>query len=315
MTEDSPIVVRARDFTRVFRDFWGRPKVTAVDHISFEVKRGTIFGLLGPNGSGKSTTIKAMLGLLKPTAGELTILGQPPSDVITKSRIGYLPEASYLYPHLTARETLNFYARLFNIPPEVRKERIDQLLHMVGLAHRTGQTVGEYSKGMARRLGIAQCLINDPELIILDEPTSGLDPIGTSQVKELIQLLKKRGKTIVLCSHLMADVEDVCDELVILFGGSICAAGDIEALLTDRDRLRITLPDTGSETTTQILDFIEKAAGSRPSLERPRDDLEHYFVEVVRAAQKDESQSSHLSGASQFNQLAPFLSNPEQNEG
>ncbi|MHC4284163.1 MAG: ABC transporter ATP-binding protein, partial [Planctomycetota bacterium] len=185
--------VETFSLTKIFSDWWGRDKVYAVDNLNLQVHHNEIFGLLGPNGSGKTTTLKLLLGLLYPTKGKAAVLGGNGSD-----------------PKI-ARETLDFYGRLFGLPPKVRKLRIEALLDMVGLKAVANRPVGMFSKGMARRIGLAQALINDPELLILDEPTTGLDPIGTRQIKDLILELAKRGKTILLCSHLLADVEDVCD--------------------------------------------------------------------------------------------------------
>ncbi|MFG0260735.1 MAG: ABC transporter ATP-binding protein, partial [Phycisphaerales bacterium JB041] len=201
-------VVACQNLTKVFRDFWMRNRAKAVDSLTFEIYPHEIFGLLGPNGSGKSTTIKIILGLLRPTKGRVAVFNKPPSDVITKKRIGYLPEESYLYPFLNAKETLDYYGKLFEIGHTTRRRRIDELLDMVGLTHVQHRPIREYSKGMQRRIGLAQALINDPDLLILDEPTTGLDPIGTRQVKDLIIEMGRRGKTVLLSSHLLADVED-----------------------------------------------------------------------------------------------------------
>ena len=171
-------VVSATGLTKEFRDFWGRPKARAVNDIDFEIRPGEVVGLLGPNGSGKSTTVKMLLGLLYPTGGRLTVMGRSPRAVETKRDIGYLPEESYLYKYLTAEETLDFFGSLFNLSAADRVRRIEQLLDMVGLSHARRRRVGEFSKGMQRRIGIAQAMINDPSFLILDEPTSGLDPLG-----------------------------------------------------------------------------------------------------------------------------------------
>ena len=228
---DSSVVVSAVGLTKIFRDFWNRPKAAAVNDIDFEVRQGEVFGLLGPNGSGKSTTVKMLLGLLYPTAGRLSVLGESPKSVEAKKRVGYLPEETYLYKHLTAFETLDFFGALFGLSSAERKSRAEQLLDMVGLSHARNRMVGEFSKGMARRIGLAQAMINDPEFLILDEPTSGLDPIGCREVKDLILALKKRGKTVLITSHLLSDVEDVCDRVVILYGGRIRAEGALSDLL------------------------------------------------------------------------------------
>ena len=209
-------IVSVRGLTKVFKDFWNRPKARAVDNVDFEVRRGEVFGLLGPNGSGKSTTVKLLLGLLNPTKGHIEVFGHSPRHVQTKARIGYLPEESYLYRYLNSRETLDFFGNLFQLSKGERENRGAQLLEMVGLGKTQTRAVGEFSKGMQRRIGLAQALINDPDLVILDEPTSGLDPIGCREVKDLILALARRGKTVILSSHLLSDVEDVCDRVVIL---------------------------------------------------------------------------------------------------
>ena len=216
MAEQREPIVRAVGLTKVFRDFWGRPKAKAVNDIDFEIGQGEVVGLLGPNGSGKSTTVKMLLGLLYPTGGRLTVLGRSPRAVETKREIGYLPEDSYLYKYLTAEETLDFFGSLFSLSRADRRNRIDQLLDMVGMSHARHRRVGEFSKGMARRIGLAQAMINDPAFLILDEPTSGLDPLGCKEVKDLILTLKARGKTVLITSHLLSDIEDVCDRVIIL---------------------------------------------------------------------------------------------------
>lgn len=289
---DAPII-QAEHLTKVFRDFWRRPKVRAVRDVSFEVRPGEVFGLLGPNGSGKSTTLKMVLGLLHPTGGVLRVLGQSPREVKIKARIGYVPEESYLYPYLTCEETLNFYGTLFDLNAGERRTRIEQLLEMIGLQHARRRTVGEFSKGMARRIGLAQALINDPDLIILDEPTSGLDPLGCRQVKDLIVALAKRGKTVVLSSHLLADVEDICDRVAILYNGQIQAQGPIHELLEERERYRLTLPhDLPAEVLQRVLAAVRAELGAEPAVDHPRRDLEQFFIEVVEKARREASEAS-----------------------
>src|SRR5436189_3775670 len=251
-------VVAARGLTKVFKDFWGRAKARAVDGVDFEVRRGEVFGLLGPNGSGKSTTIKMLLGLLHPTKGVIEVFGRSPRDVKTKARIGYLPEESYLYRYLDSRETLEFFGNLFTLPKAERQRRSEQLLDMVGLTGARTRVVGEYSKGMQRRIGLAQALINDPDLVILDEPTAGLDPIGCREVKDLIIALARRGKTVILSSHLLADVEDVCDRVVIYYGGKVQAMGTLKELLATPNAVRITTPVLSRETMERVLEVIRK---------------------------------------------------------
>ena len=302
----TPPAIQARALAKTFRDFWHRPRVEAVRGISFEIPAGQVFGLLGPNGSGKSTTIKMILGLLFPTAGALEVLGASPRSTAVKSRIGYLPEESYLYPHLTPLETLTFYARLFRLPAAVARERIDQLLDMIGLAHARHRPVGEFSKGMARRIGLAQALLNDPDLVILDEPTAGLDPQGTRQVKDLILALAARGKTVLLTSHLLADVEDVCRQVAILFNGRILAQGTLDALLSQKDKTTLTFPTPADPLTLEkVLAAARAALGADPALDHPRQALEPYFLHVVETAARDAS--APASGATPAAPLAPFL--------
>ncbi len=276
--------VETNNLHKVFHDFWRRPKVHAVRGISFEIKRGEVFGLLGPNGSGKSTTIKMILGLLHPSDGKLSVLGKPPSDVKVKQRIGYLPEESYLYPYLSSEETLNFYGKLFNLDSAERKRRINDLFEMVGLSHARKRLVGEFSKGMARRIGLAQALINDPDLVLLDEPTAGLDPLGCRQVKDLIIMLASRGKTVLLSSHLLADVEDVCDRIAILYNGEIQATGPMREMLEEKDRHQIILPDLPKEKLEETLNALRKLIGSTPELGHPRKNLEEFFLDVIEKA-------------------------------
>lgn len=304
-TENSgdEVVVRATGLTKVFKDFWGRPKARAVDNVDFEIRRGEVFGLLGPNGSGKSTTIKLLLGLLYPTQGHVTVFGQSPRDVATKARIGYLPEESYLYRFLNPGETLDFFGSLFQIDGPERRRRAEQLIEMVGLNQARTRTVGEFSKGMQRRIGIAQALINDPDLIILDEPTAGLDPLGCREVKDLILALAQRGKTVILSSHLLSDVEDVCDRAVIYYGGRIQAQGPLHQLLAKPDSVRITAPVLSRETTEKVLNLIRAEVGDTVRLENPTQNLESYFLGVVESARRQ----AETSGATSGNRVAEYL--------
>jgi ABC-2 type transport system ATP-binding protein len=300
-TETRPsadVVVAVRGLTKVFKDFWGRAKARAVDNVDFEVRRGEVFGLLGPNGSGKSTTIKMLLGLLYPTKGHIEVFGHSPRHVATKSRIGYLPEESYLYRYLNSYETLDFFGNLFRLPGGERDKRAEQLLEMVGLSQTRTRAVGEFSKGMQRRIGLAQALINDPDLVILDEPTAGLDPIGCREVKDLILALARRGKTVILSSHLLSDVEDVCDRVVIYYGGRIQAMGTLKELLAKPDAVRITLPVVSRETMERALDVIRRDVdGEKIKIDNPTQNLESYFLDVVeRARQAAKETSGALSG-------------------
>jgi len=296
---NAEVVVSVRGLTKVFKDFWGRPKARAVDDVDFDVHRGEVFGLLGPNGSGKSTTVKLLLGLLYPTRGHIEVFGHSPRHVQTKSRIGYLPEESYLYRYLDSRETLDFFGNLFQLDRRNRNNRTEQLLEMVGLSQTRTRAVGEFSKGMQRRIGLAQALINDPDLVILDEPTSGLDPIGCREIKDLILALARRGKTILLSSHLLADVEDVCDRVVILYGGKTQAMGTLKELLTKPDTVRITTPVLPRETLERVLQVIRQdVSADKVRIDNPTQNLESYFLDVVEQAKQAAAETSGaISGA------------------
>ena len=226
------IVVSLNGVSKTFRDFWLRPTVVAVDALSLGVRRGEVFGLLGPNGSGKSTTIKMILGLLSPSAGQVRLFGLGPQSVAARRRLGYLPELSYLHPFLTAVETLRYYAGLCSLPRREAVRRTRELLAMVGLEDVANRPVGGFSKGMARRVALASALVGRPELLVLDEPTSGLDPISTKEVKTLVKALARGGMTVLTTSHMLADAEDICDRVMILNRGRSVAEGKVAELGT-----------------------------------------------------------------------------------
>ncbi len=298
-------IVQAVGLTKMFRDFWNRPKARAVNGIDFEVRPGEVVGLLGPNGSGKSTTVKMLLGLLYPTGGKLTVFGRSPRAVETKREIGYLPEESYLYKFLTAEETLDFFGSLFNLSAADRKQRIDQLLDMVGLAHARRRRVGEFSKGMQRRIGLAQAMINDPAFLILDEPTSGLDPLGCREVKDLILTLKKRGKTVLITSHLLSDVEDICDRVIILYGGKVRAEGALDNLLTVNNETRIMTPELPKAAMDQLLSILRaNLDGEEFRIDHPRRTLEEFFLDVIATAKRE---SVETSGVISGGKIADYL--------
>jgi len=304
MAEDNDAVVRTFALTKVFRDFWLREKVTAVRDLDLTIRSGEVYGLLGPNGSGKSTTLKMVLGLMFPTRGRVTVFDKSPTDVKLKSRVGFLPEESYLYPFLDARETLDYYGRLFHQPGRERRRRIEMLLDMVGLRGAAYRRVGEYSKGMQRRIGMAQALINDPDLLILDEPTSGMDPLAARQFKDLIHELSRRGKTIVLSSHLLADMEDVCDRVGILYAGQLRSEGTLEQLLARRNLTQITTERLDERITEQIQRMLAAADKQLLAVEAPKDKLESLFLRIVREAR---SQRVGSAGTVDTGQVAEFL--------
>jgi ABC-2 type transport system ATP-binding protein len=274
-------VIETRALSKTYRDFWGRPKVRALKALDLEVKRGEVFGLLGPNGSGKTTTIKLLLGLLFPTEGQALIFGKDATDVSKNERIGYLPEESYLYRFLNAEETLDFYGRLFDIPYDQLQERIDSLIKTVGLDRARKRQLKEYSKGMTRRIGLAQALINNPELILLDEPTSGLDPIGTREMKDMILRLKDQGTTVVMCSHLLADVQDVCDRIAILHQGELKELGRVDSLLTLADITQIRAKRLPDQCIEEIKQTISRYNCELLSVEHPTTTLEELFLSIV----------------------------------
>lgn len=305
----SNTVIQVDGLWKVFRDFWLRPRVHALRGIDLRVNEGEVFGFLGPNGSGKSTTIQILLGLQFPTRGKVSVLGSDPGSVECKKRIGYLPEDSVFYPFLTGREMLTLCARLSHVPASERDHRVEELLDMVGLGAAADREIGDYSKGMQRRIGVAQALIHDPDLVILDEPTNGLDPIGVRQVKDWIRGLKKRGKTILITSHLLADVEEVCDRVSILYGGKVQDEGDVQQILEHQDR---------SEWLTQSPGKIQRQALEKAfadqgveiySVDSSRRSLEDKFLETVHSARAD---GQETEGAEYGGQLPSFLSGPEE---
>ena len=307
------LVVEAVGLTKVFKDFWMRTKAKAVDSVDFEIHPNEIFGLLGPNGSGKSTIIKMILGLLHKTRGRLLVFGRSPNGVSIKKRIGFLPEESYLYRYLNARETLDYYGKVFGFDRRTRRRRADELLDMVGLSQVAHRAIGEYSKGMTRRIGIAQALINDPDFLILDEPTSGLDPIGIRQVKDLILELGRRGKTILLSSHLLADVEDVCDRMVVLYGGKIRAEGTADELLADTAHTIIQTPRLSVQTISLIEQVIEREEGKAiDKVQVPRQRLEDLFLDIVERARREQVETA---GAMHGGETAAFLRSDGPVEG
>ena len=312
-TPAGDIVVRTVGLTKVFRDFWLREKVTAVRDLDLEVHAGEIIGLLGPNGSGKSTTIKIILGLMRPTRGRVTVLGKSPSDVAIKSRIGFLPEESYLYPFLDAHETLDYYGRLFGQPRHQRRMRIEMLLEMVGLTGAAYRRIGEYSKGMQRRIGLAQALINDPDLLILDEPTSGMDPLAARQFKDLIEELSRRGKTVILSSHLLADMEDLCDRVAILYAGQLRSVGTLSDLLSRQSLSQIVTEHLDEDALAHVQQALADTGRQVLAVEAPRDKLEALFLRIIHQAQAQGRLQT--AGATETGALAEFLRAQPEEQG
>lgn len=229
----SEAVLEVEGLAKTFRVGFFRKRVHAVRSVDFGIDRGEIFGLVGPNGAGKSTTIKMLLGLLRPTKGRIRLFGERADDVETRKRIGYLPENPTLYEYLDIRKLLHYYGRLFGYSKKHRDERTDELIELVGLSHAGTRPISKYSKGMKQRAGIAQALINDPDLVVLDEPQSGLDPIGRREIRDLILDLRKEGKTILFCSHILPDVQAICDRVAVMNEGEVMDIGYIHELISE----------------------------------------------------------------------------------
>jgi ABC-2 type transport system ATP-binding protein len=280
------VIIETRNLSKVYRDFWGRQKVRALKALDLEVRRGEIFGLLGPNGSGKTTTIKLLLGLLFPTTGQALVFGKDATEVTKNERIGYLPEESYLYRFLNAEETLDFYGRLFNIPWAKRRQRVADLIEMVGLEWARKRQLKEYSKGMVRRIGLAQALINDPELIVLDEPTTGLDPIGVRDMKDWILKLRDQGKTVLMCSHLLADVQDVCDRIAILYQGELKELGRVDSLLKVGDETEIRATNLSPAIQAEVKKVIERGGAHVLTVGNPTTTLEELFLKIIHESEE-----------------------------
>ncbi|MGB7348100.1 MAG: ABC transporter ATP-binding protein [Pirellulaceae bacterium] len=282
---DSGVVIETRNLSKVYRDFWGRKKVNALKSLDIEVRKGEIFGLLGPNGSGKSTTIKLILGLLFPTSGRVLVFDKDASETKKNERIGYLPEESYLYKFLSAEETLDFYGRLFDMSGAHRKQRVAELIKLVGLEGAKHRQLREYSKGMTRRVGLAQALINDPDLVLLDEPTTGLDPIGSREMKDLILALRDQGKTVLLCSHQLADVQDVCDRVAILHQGELKELGRVSDLLKVQDITEVHASGLSDAAKQEIAEVIKRHGGDLKSIDNPTATMEDLFLNIVRESE------------------------------
>src|SRR5688572_31099406 len=275
--------VHTEGLTKIYKDFWGRDKVRALDNLNLTIQRGEVFGLLGPNGSGKSTTIKLLLGLIFPSRGSATVLGRPAGDTTVNEKIGFLPEESYLYRFLNGEEILRFYGKLFKIDRRTLNKRVPELLDIVGLdAKSRKRKLREYSKGMARRIGLAQALINNPDLIMLDEPTTGLDPIGTREMKDLILSLKAQGKTVLLCSHLLADVQDVCDRITILFKGRRMELGAVRDLIQVKDVTQIQARGLTPQQVTELQQYMQQNGMGETTVTHPTTTLEDLFMRIVR---------------------------------
>jgi len=273
--------VRIENLTKIFPVHLRRHRVTAVRNISFEVHPGEVYGLLGPNGSGKSTTLKILLGLVTPNQGRAMIFGQDSRDYHSRRDVGFLPENPYFYKFLTAAETLRFYGKVCGMGGTILNKRIDELIHLVGLEDARDRRIGGFSKGMLQRIGLAQALIQDPRLVVLDEPTAGVDPAGSHQIRDLILDLKKRGKTVLLTSHLLEQVQEICDRVGIMARGEMIREGALADLVSVKNQTEFVIENATPEIRSQIERLLQNSPAKLLSTRQPQRSLESVFLELT----------------------------------
>ena len=276
--------VRIENLTKIFPVPLRRQRVTAVRNISFEVSPGEVYGLLGPNGSGKSTTLKILLGLVTPNQGRAMIFGQDSRDYHSRRDVGFLPENPYFYKFLTAAETLRFYGKVCGMGGTILNKRIDELIHLVGLEDARDRRIGGFSKGMLQRIGLAQALIQDPRLVVLDEPTAGVDPAGSHQIRDLILDLKKRGKTVLLTSHLLEQVQEICDRVGIMARGEMIREGALADLVSVKNQTEFVIENATPEIRSQIEHLLQNSPAKLLSTRQPQRSLESVFLELTAPA-------------------------------
>ena len=273
--------VRIENLTKIFPVHLRRQRVTAVRNISFEVRPGEVYGLLGPNGSGKSTTLKILLGLVTPNQGRAMIFGQDSRDYHSRRDVGFLPENPYFYKFLTAAETLRFYGKVCGMGGTILNKRVDELIHLVGLEDARDRRIGGFSKGMLQRIGLAQALIQDPRLVVLDEPTAGVDPAGSHQIRDLILDLKKRGKTVLLTSHLLEQVQEICDRVGIMARGEMIREGALAELVSVKNQTEFVIENATPEIRSQIEHLLQNSPAKLLSTRQPQRSLESVFLELT----------------------------------
>ncbi len=286
-TVPRPPAIEVRRLTKDYPLAGGRQRLRAVDDLSFTVAAGQIYGLLGPNGSGKSTTLKALLGLLVPTAGECLLAGVRGADPAAHRLLGYLPEAPYFPRFVSGRELLRFHARLCGLPKDGRDELIAALLARVGLSSAADRRIGSYSKGMLQRIGLAQALLADPPILILDEPTAGVDPVGAADIARLIAEEKARGKTVLLCSHLLSQIEEVCDRVAILHRGRLLAEGSLDELLGRDERPALVVDGLAEPDLAALRSWLAARGGVLQGVERPATRLDRFFLDTLDRAERE----------------------------
>ncbi|MHA3772709.1 ABC transporter ATP-binding protein [Verrucomicrobiota bacterium sgz303538] len=273
--------ISIQNVTKVFPIPFKRERLVAVKNLSLEVAPGQVYGLLGPNGSGKSTTMKIVLGLVKPTSGHTEIFGRDSRLVESREDVGFLPENPYFYKYLTGEETLLFFGKLCGLSGKPLRERARELLHLVGLENAADRRLGGYSKGMLQRIGLAQALIQEPRLLVLDEPTAGVDPAGSREIRDLILRFKEQGITILLCSHLLSQVQEICDRIGILHQGVLVREGRLEDLISIQNQTELILENAPAELLAEIEAKIAAAGGKLIEKRKPQTTLEHYFLDVT----------------------------------
>lgn len=270
--------VEIRDLVKDFRTSFRRSMLRAVDGVSLRIMPGEVYGLIGPNGSGKSTTMKALLGLVSPTSGTCSIFGKDSMKTDSRHDVGFLPENPYFYKHLDGAETLRFYGKLCGLKGRELEDRIGSLLALVDLEHARDRRIGGYSKGMLQRIGLAQALIQNPRLVILDEPTAGVDPIGSREIRDLIFKLREQGITVFLCSHLLEQVQEVCDHVGIIFRGKMVREGKLDELISIEDQTEIILQDADPELISRITEMVRSSSAKLVHTGKPRTTLERLFL-------------------------------------
>lgn len=281
---NQPVSVPAisiQNVTKVFPIPFKREQVVAVDNLSLEVAPGQVYGLLGPNGSGKSTTMKIVLGLVRPTSGYTEIFGRNSRRVESREDVGFLPENPYFYKYLTGKETLLFFGRLCGLSGKKLRERAGELLQLVGLEDAADRRLGGYSKGMLQRIGLAQALVQDPRLLVLDEPTAGVDPAGSREIRDLILSFKQRGITVLLCSHLLSQVQEICDRIGILHRGKLVREGQLNDLISIQNQTELILENAPPELLAEIQAKIAASGAKLVDQRKPQTDLERYFLQVT----------------------------------
>ncbi len=319
---DTAPAVRVDRLTRVFRTPMRRQKLIAVRELSLEVKPGEIYGLIGPNGSGKSTTMKCLLGLVRPSAGSCSIFGRDSRSTASRREVGFLPENPYFYKHLSGRETIRFYGRLCGLRGRALEERADELLEFVGLSDAADRRLGGYSKGMLQRIGLAQALVHHPRLLVLDEPTAGVDPRGSRVIRDLVLGFKERGITVMLCSHLLEQVQEVCDRVGIIYEGRMVREGRTEDLIAVENQTEIVLENADTALLEELRRLVTRHAADRPGAAsgaaprwlrdgRPRTTLERLFLEATGDSSRAGAPAADAhAGAAPSEQAGPPADSP-----